>query len=145
MPVGTLLGFDYGLKRIGVAVGQTVTGTANPLCILSARDGQPDWGKVAEIITEWRPAALVVGLPRHADGSDSPITAGARRFAGRLQGRFGKTVYLLDERLSSRAAAEVQSDGKRGQPLDDLAAACILQDWLLEPQAAQALGETTEE
>ncbi|MEA5445259.1 Holliday junction resolvase RuvX [Gammaproteobacteria bacterium AB-CW1] len=126
---GTLLGFDYGLRRIGVAVGQTVTQTANPLTILPADNGKADWEQIADLIREWRPAALVVGIPAHADGSDNELSPRARRFARQLQGRFGKPVYSVDEHLSSHAAA---STGERrpGEAIDDLAAARILEDWL---------------
>lgn len=142
-PTGTLLGFDFGTRRIGVAVGQTLTSTANPLLILTARDGKPDWTHVSELIDEWRPVALVVGVPTHADGTDNDISPRARRFARRLQGRYGRPVYTLDERLSSRAAAEALQGRRPDQPLDDMAAARILQDWLSDPTSGRRLDTGT--
>ncbi|MDX1696645.1 MAG: Holliday junction resolvase RuvX [Thiohalobacterales bacterium] len=127
----TLLGFDYGVRRIGVAVGQGVTGTATALCTVAARDGAPDWARINALVAEWRPDALVVGLPRHADGTDSAITRAARRFAQQLEGRYRLPVHLMDERLSSRAAEALQQDDRHGRAgLDAVAARIILQDWL---------------
>jgi putative Holliday junction resolvase len=127
----TLLGFDYGKKRIGIAVGQGVTGTANALCTLPARDGLPDWEQISALVEEWRPAALIVGLPRHADGSDAAITRDIRAFAQQLEGRYRLPVHLMDERLSSQAAAVLQQQDRRGKAgLDAIAARIILQDWL---------------
>ncbi len=102
---GTLLAFDPGEQHIGVAVGERLLASARSLGSLPARAGQPDWRRVAELIERWRPRALVVGLPLHADGSDSTSTALARRLAGRLHGRFGLPVETVDERLSSHEAA----------------------------------------
>lgn len=132
---GTLLGFDYGLRRIGVAVGQTITASATPLTILPARDGRPDWEAIAGLVSEWRPAAMVVGVPYHADGTDNDISPRARRFARQLHGRFGCEVHTIDERLSSHAAREAFGRGPR-EAIDDAAAACILQDWLESPDTA---------
>ncbi|RLA00191.1 MAG: Holliday junction resolvase RuvX, partial [Gammaproteobacteria bacterium] len=87
MILQTLLGFDFGKQRIGVAVGQSITGTATALCTLNARNQQPDWDRISELINNWRPDALIVGLPLHADGSDSKITTAARKFARQLEGR----------------------------------------------------------
>ncbi|NNC55263.1 MAG: Holliday junction resolvase RuvX, partial [Pseudomonadales bacterium] len=86
---GLYLGFDYGARQIGVAVGQSATGSARPLCILPAREGQPDWTQLAALLQEWQPQALVVGLPLHMDGSEGESAARARKFAARLHGRFG--------------------------------------------------------
>ena len=127
----TLLGFDYGEKRIGIAVGQGVTRTATALCTLTARDNMPDWERISALIEEWRPAALVVGLPRHADGSDSAMTRAARAFAQQLEGRYRLPVHLMDERLSSQAAAALQQEDHQARAgLDAIAARIILQDWL---------------
>jgi len=130
-PAQTLLGFDFGSRRIGVAVGQRITGTASALTTLAARDGQPDWDQVSKLLETWQPQALVVGQPLQLDGSRSDITAAAERFARRLEGRYHLPVYLCDERLSSHAA-EHWGDA-RGAPsggLDAAAAQIILQDWL---------------
>src|SRR5690606_23149449 len=82
----TVLGFDYGTQRIGVAVGQTITHTATPLAALHARDGVPNWDHIATLISEWRPARLVVGLPLNMDGSESEMCVRAKKFANRLHG-----------------------------------------------------------
>ena len=135
-PAQTLLGFDFGSRRIGVAVGQRITGTASALTTLPARDGQPDWDQISKLLETWQPQALVVGQPLQLDGSRSDITEAAERFARRLEGRFRLPVYLCDERLSSHAADHWLSEhrgDKRGTPsggLDAAAAQIILQDWL---------------
>lgn len=134
------LGFDFGLRRIGVAVGETVTGGARPLATLPARDGQPDWRRLEALIDAWRPAGLVVGVPRHADGADAAVTAPAERFARRLHGRFGLPVHTVDEQLSSHAAEKILAGRGRGghrpadgkEQVDRLAAAVILETWLAE-------------
>lgn len=126
----TLLGFDHGRKKIGVAVGQTVTGTARALQSLPARDGQPDWDQVATLLAEWQPQALVVGRPLYLTGDTSETTAAAERFARRLHGRFGLPVHLMDERLSSQAARRLE--GGKGADIDAQSARIILQDWLDE-------------
>jgi putative Holliday junction resolvase len=125
-----LLGFDYGRRRIGVAVGQTVTGTASALVTLEARDGQPDWSEVTALVEQWQPDALVVGLPLQLDGAEGELSEQARRFARRLEGRYKRPVHLMDERLSSRAAEQNRSRKGARQALDALAAQVILQDWL---------------
>jgi putative Holliday junction resolvase len=128
----TLLGFDYGKHRIGIAVGQDITGTATALTTLDCPDGRPDWGEISRLIAEWAPAALVVGLPLHADGSDSTTTVAARGFAGELEARYQLPVYSMDERLSSHAAAELQREApeKNRDGIDAIAARIILQNWL---------------
>lgn len=101
----TVLGFDYGVKSIGVAIGQSLTGTARPLCALKARDGIPNWEEIASLLKEWQPDVLVVGLPLDLNGEPlETITPRARKFANRLHGRFGYPVELHDERLSTREA-----------------------------------------
>ncbi len=123
-----VLGFDYGLHRIGVAVGQTLTGAARPLTTLAGRD----WNAIAKLIADWRPALLVVGVPRHADASASDTTRAALRFSRQLHGRFGLPVATIDERLSSFAARDFL--GRRPAPgeLDRVAAALILESWFNE-------------
>jgi putative Holliday junction resolvase len=128
----TLLGFDFGQQRIGIAVGQGITGTASALCTLATVQDNPDWVRIAALINEWQPEALVVGLPRHADGSDSAITRAAREFAQQLEARYRLPVFTMDERLSSRAAAALLRHHKShaAAGLDAVAARIILQDWL---------------
>lgn len=131
----TALGFDYGMRRIGVAVGQTVTRTASPLATLPARDGQPDWTAVRRLIDTWQPDVLVVGLPTTADGSPHALAAPITRFARRLAGRFGLAVEFVDERLSSHAAAALACDSRHG--VDAHAAALILETWLAPNDARE--------
>ena len=128
----TLLGFDFGKQRIGVAVGQSITGTATALCTLNTRNQQPDWDRISELINDWRPDALVVGLPLHADGSDSETSTAARRFARQLEGRYQLPVHTMDERLSSHAAKQLQREDKAAAKAgtDAIAAMIILQNWL---------------
>lgn len=126
----TLLGFDFGTRRIGVAIGQRITGTARALTTLTARDGQPDWAQVEQLIATWQPDALVVGLPLQLDGTRSEITAAAERFARRLHGRFRLPVHLQDERLSSYTAEQLTEGPRTRDNLDAAAARIILQDWL---------------
>ncbi len=135
----TLLAFDYGRRRIGVAVGNTVTGRASALTTVDATERGPDWARIEALVREWRPARLVVGVPYNgAPAGEDDIAAEAERFAGRLHGRFGLPVERVDERLSSAAAYDglksERSAGRRGriakQDIDSAAAAVILQDWL---------------
>lgn len=124
-----VLAFDYGLCRIGVAIGQTVTGSARPLCILAARDGVPDWSELEKLLKEWEPHRVLVGLPLNMDGTPSEMSQRARRFAGRIHGRFGLPVEMVDERLSSVEHREERgADG--ADAIDALAAATICEDWL---------------
>ncbi len=131
-----LLGFDYGSRQIGVAVGQQLTGQARPLRTFKARDGVPHWPDIEALIREWQPDALVVGLPLNMDGSPGDMSARAQKFANRLHGRFGLPVFTHDERLSTFAAkGERMQQGNhrhnyRDDPVDALAAAIILQGWL---------------
>ena len=94
--MGAVLGFDYGVRKIGVAVGQTVTRTATPLQTLPTRDHRPDWAAITRLIAEWQPEALVVGLPFEMDDTEAPVAARARRFARQLEGRYRLPVHLAD-------------------------------------------------
>ena len=130
-----LLGFDYGTKQIGVAVGQLITGQARELCILKAQNGVPDWQKVEALIREWQPDAIVVGLPLNMDGTPSAMSERAEKFARRLHGRFNLPVHMQDERLTTyEAKGQRLSEGQRGSyrdnPVDALAAALLLESWL---------------
>ena len=117
----TLLAFDYGLKRTGVAVGNTLTRAAQPLTTVAA-EGDAKFAPIARLIAEWQPAALVVGVPFHPDGAEHDNTQRARRFARQLQGRFGLPVVEVDERYST---TEALADGAKDA---DAAAAAILLD-----------------
>ncbi len=138
----SLLAFDFGTGQIGVAVGQTLTNTANPLTVLKARDGIPSWQQIEQILSDWKPDQLLVGLPLNMDGTESDFCQRARKFARRLHGRFGISVLMVDERLTTFAAKEQQqSQGKRPtsyrqQPVDDLAAVMILETWFSDPTTA---------
>lgn len=138
-----LLGFDYGSKQIGVAVGQAVTGQARELCVLKAQNGVPDWSQIEKLLKEWQPDAIVVGLPLNMDGTPSEMSARAEKFARRLGGRFNLPVFTHDERLTTYEAkgqrlAQGQRGGYRERPVDALAAALLLEGWL-EQQPAQPL------
>lgn len=130
------LAFDYGTQRIGVAFGQSISGTARAVTVLKAKDGIPDWDQIERLIEEWNPDILVVGLPYNLDGSDSELLARAVKFANRLNGRFSKPCYGMDERLSSKAAIEqIVEDGaslKKRAAIDDIAAQIILENWFNE-------------
>lgn len=130
----TILAFDYGTLNIGVAVGQTLTRTANELPSLKAKDGIPDWEAVTKLLAEWKPHLLVVGLPLNMDGTESELATRARKFANRLHGRFGLPVEMVDERLSTFSAkGEAMQRGHRGnyasKPVDSIAARLILEGW----------------
>jgi len=126
------LGFDYGQQRIGIAVGQQITGTATAICTVQSRHGKPDWDTISGLINEWRPDTLVVGLPLHADGQESGISLAARKFARQLEGRYRLPVHTMNEYLSSHAAAELQEQDKQAGKVgvDAIAARVILQNWL---------------
>ncbi|HHH43023.1 MAG TPA: Holliday junction resolvase RuvX [Gammaproteobacteria bacterium] len=131
----TLLGFDYGRRRIGVAVGQQVTGSASALTTVSARDGQPDWPAITRLIEEWKPDALVVGIPYHMDGSEQDMTRAAQRFCRQLEGRYHLPVHPADERLSSWVVETgLAASAKAGRAIDPLSAQVILQDWLQQKE-----------
>lgn len=135
----TLLGFDYGNKRIGIAVGQTLTATATPLVTVSVRRGEPDWNRIDDILREWRPAALVVGDPLNMDGTSQALTEEATAFADRLARRYRLPVHRADERLSSW---EAKTRLKDTYNLDPVAAQAILETWLSEHAAELAEGGT---
>ncbi len=102
----TILGFDFGTKKIGVAVGQSITQTVTPLVTLPSLNQKPDWNAIKNLIDEWLPNILVVGLPVHLDGEEQPMTQAAKKFGNRLNGRFNLPVEFMDERLSSYEAEE---------------------------------------
>lgn len=122
--VEIVLGFDFGIKRIGIAMGNTLTGQAQPLSVVNAIDNATRFNTIGALIDAWRPARLVVGEPRHPDGAEHDMTLRARRFANQLHGRFGLPVELVDERYSS-----VVIPAKRGEIIDAKAAAIILQQY----------------
>ncbi len=129
----TLLGFDYGTKRIGVAVGQDITRSVTPLTTLHSKNDKPDWNAIGKLIAQWQPDRLVLGLPLHLDGSVQALTERVQRFGNQLKGRYNLPVELVDERLTSHEAeAELAARGRKTAKteIDALAAALILQSWL---------------
>ncbi|MBI1889965.1 MAG: Holliday junction resolvase RuvX [Burkholderiales bacterium] len=120
----TVLAFDFGLKRIGVAVGNTVTKQAQPLTVISAATNDAKFAAIDELITQWQPARCIVGLPLHPDGAEHEMTQRCRRFANQLHGRFGVPTIAIDERYSSAVLGN-----RRGEVIDDQAAAVILQQY----------------
>jgi putative Holliday junction resolvase len=122
--VGTVLGFDFGLKRIGVAVGNTLLKQAQPLTIISAATNEAKFAAIAELVRQWEPSLCIVGLPRHPDGAEHEMTVRCRRFANQLHGRFDVATVLVDERYSSAVISH-----QRGDLIDDQAAAIILQQY----------------
>jgi putative Holliday junction resolvase len=130
---GTLLGFDFGTRKIGVAVGQSLTGTATPLETLEWVKQKPDWERIQQLIDEWRPQALVVGLPLDVDESETDATQPALRFSRQLEGRFHLTVHLADERFTSFEARDrLGHRAKRLEDYDAVAAKLILETWFNE-------------
>jgi putative holliday junction resolvase len=124
MSTMTLLAFDFGLKRIGVAVGNTLLQQAQPLTVISAEANDAKFAAIGALLKEWTPARCVVGLPLHPDGAEHEMTVRCRRFANQLHGRFGVETVLVDERYSSAVLA-----AKRGAVIDAEAAAIILQQY----------------
>lgn len=135
----TYLGFDFGNKKIGVAVGQTTTGTASPLQTIRSINQTPNWDVIGKLIEQWQPAGLVVGISRQADGSDNPVTPRMLKFCRQLEGRYHLPVYQQDESLSTFEAKQMLFDDvgvnatKLWEVQDQLAAQLILQTWLNDP------------
>ncbi len=131
----TLLGFDFGTKSIGVATGQMITATAQPIAAIKANDGIPNWNTVEQVITDWQPDLVVIGLPLNMDGSEQHITQRAKKFGNRLNGRFGVNIAFQDERLTTASAKEfIFSHGgykalEKGK-IDSVSAALILESWM---------------
>lgn len=136
--MSSALGFDVGTRLIGVAVGNDLTGSARPLDIVHVRDKQPDWPRLDDLMRQWSPDMLVVGLPLTLDGGSQPITRHARRFAEQLRNRYQLPVHMRDERHSSQEAArrfaQARAAGLRrrrdAEKIDAVAAAVILESWL---------------
>lgn len=137
IPRGHLLSFDFGKRRIGVAVGQAHTGTASALDTV-ANGQQPDWSAIGRLVDEWKPALFVIGLPLSQDGNETPMSTESRKFGKQLGSRFGVEVAYFDERLTSHDAerqfagmrAEGKARRKDARRLDALAAKIILENWL---------------
>jgi putative Holliday junction resolvase len=134
-----VLGFDFGMKRIGVAVGQTITQTAQPLGTIKTNNGAPQWDALTKYVKKWQPDALVVGIPLNMDGTEQPLTQAAQKFADLLRNHFKLPVYGMDERLTSvEAKARVFDQGGykalKNAEVDSFAAQLILQNWLAQQE-----------
>lgn len=120
----TVLAFDFGLKRIGVAVGNTLLKQAQPLTVIQAATNDAKFAAIDTLVKDWQPGLCIVGLPRHPDGAEHEMTVRCRRFANQLHGRFGVAIALVDERYSSAVIPQ-----QRGELIDAQAAAIILQQY----------------
>lgn len=130
-PIKTVIGFDFGTHWIGVAVGQTLTCQARPLCALKNND----WAGIEKILREWQPGILIVGLPMNMKGEQQEMSKRAQRFGRRLEGRFGISTEFIDERLTTREAYQLAIENQRKKSkteIDSLAAALITESWLRE-------------
>lgn len=130
----TVIAFDFGTRSIGCAVGQSITQTAQPLNAFKAQDGIPNWTQIEQVLQEWKPNCIVVGLPLNMDGSEQDLTLRAKKFANRLSARFGIKVELHDERLTTTAAKDYLFERGGFKALDkgkvDSISACIiLESW----------------
>jgi putative Holliday junction resolvase len=131
--MGTLLGFDFGPRKIGVAVGQTLTGSASALTTIRSRKDKPDWTRIEQLVREWQPSGAVVGLPFNMDDTETELVPRVRRFARQLEGRFGLEVHLVDERLTSlEARRRLGREATSLEVIDAFAAKLILETWLSE-------------
>jgi len=133
--IRSVLGFDYGLSRIGIASGQTITKTATPVATLTTVRERPDWDRIGKQIHQWKPDALIVGVPYLADGGETDMTRAARNFARKLEHRYNLPVIEFDENYSSRAAEEQLKRARKiskhnKHEIDKMAAAIIVQGWL---------------
>ena len=141
LPAGTLIGFDFGERRIGVAVGETATGIANPLGAIDEAANEPRFREIEKLVREWHPSGFVVGRPRHANDSEHVIAKLAEKFARRLRARYNVPVVMVDETLSSASAeSELRTSragARRKGDVDAVAAAIILQSYLDDPDAGE--------
>lgn len=131
---GTVLGFDFGLKRIGVASGEHMLGIAHPLTTLNAESNDDRFNLIADLIKEWNPTTLVIGLPLNLEGKENEVTLLSKKFARRMDGRFNLPIIMIDERFSSAEASQSLSEsgikGRKQKPmLDQMAAQVILQSY----------------
>ena len=136
--MNTVMAFDYGSKRIGVAIGQQFTTTTRPLDTVAVKQNKPDWNHISRLIKEWQPDLLLIGLPLAEDGGEQEMSIAARRFSNRLNGRYQLPVELVDERFSSIEAEEIVVAARRSgrlkkskvkQAVDQVAATLIIQSW----------------
>lgn len=135
MPKGIFLGFDFGMSKIGVAIGQNFTKSANPLCIIKAKQGVPDWLEIDKLVADWKVEGLIVGIPFQLEGGEQQISLAARKFARKLYNRYQLPVHLIDERLTTKMAKSELSEQwpitrATFETVDDYAAKLILEAWL---------------
>jgi putative Holliday junction resolvase len=135
MNIINVLGFDYCKKRIGLATGQTITSSATPCKTINQVNGNPDWSAIETEIQQWKPQALIVGMPYHTDGSENEMTAAVRQFCYELEKRFKLPVFEVNEALSSQQAEEILKQSikitqQNKAEIDKMAAAIIVQRWL---------------
>ena len=137
----TIIGFDYGRKRIGCAVGQELTSSARPLTTVAVHNNKPDWDHIARILEEWQPDIVIVGLPLNMDGTEHDMSRSARRFSNQINGRFNRPVELVDERLTSLEAEEIITEERRSGRMkkksaklsvDQIAAELIIKAWMAQ-------------
>lgn len=134
----TVIAFDFGLKRTGIAVGNTLTGSASPECTLQSVNEQPDWQSITRLISEWKPDQLVVGLPTELDGSENPLKKRIDRFCNQLNGRYNLPVDTENEQFTSIEAAtrlkQLRQSGRKKkvskEDVDKIAASIILENWM---------------
>ena len=135
----TALAFDYGRKRIGVATGQELAATTKPLTTVQVINNKPDWVRIEQLIKEWQPNILIIGLPMNMDGTEHEMSKAARRFSNQLHGRFKLPIELIDERLTSIEAEDIIAEARRSgrikrskskTSIDQVAAEIILKNWL---------------
>ena len=137
--ITTVIGFDLGTVYTGVAVGQTITGQANPLQALKSHARKPDWSSIESLIESWQPQKLIVGLPTQLDGSDDEMTKAAKKFRRQLEGRFHIDTAMVDERLTTREAYDISIESgefKTKQQIDSISAALLTESWLREYAAS---------
>lgn len=141
----TVLAFDFGLKRIGVAVGDAAMALAHPVGLIAFEDNRRRFDAIAALVEQWQPRCFVVGCPHGGDGGEHPLAAAIRRFARRLESRFGRPVILVDEHLSSWAAAhtlrEAGVPARKHKPLLDAMAACAILETWFETRAGRTAAE----
>lgn len=136
------LSFDFGTKSIGVAVGQSVAATTKELTPIRAKEGIPNWDDIQQLLVEWTPGIVLVGLPVNMDGSEMEMTRRARKFGKRIEGRYAQKIEFVDERLTTREAKmEAAENGHKGNyaknPVDSIAARILLESWWREHFNAQ--------
>ena len=133
-----IVAFDFGLKRTGVAVGNTLTGSATPECTLISKDQQPDWDGITKLFKDWKPAKIVVGMPTELDGSENPLAKSVQRFCNQIEGRYNIEVEQENEQFTSIEAArrlkQLRQSGRKKKiskdEVDKIAAAIILENWM---------------